>query len=250
MVNCPSSIVNLGTVTTTTMLANTMHSAAAQAMRACGRTLPAVQSLSANSAASRVVLARHAFLITPSYKARIAARGYVTATATKTKPKPRTAAATAGRKPAAKKAPVKAKATKKAPVKAKAKPKAKPKKKAVAKKPVKKVVKKVKKEPSEAKKAALLKRDLKKIALFNGEPPKLPYTNWLAYTSERHEGARNSEASFGERIKSFSVDFKNLPASEISVSHPCKRPIFGVYLLTIPCSVSSRCARRTLPLTS
>lgn len=195
------------------MLANSMPSAAAQAMRACGRSLPAVKFLAATSAASRALLSRHSFLITPGYKARIAVRGYATATATKTKSP---TAAAVKRKPAAKKAPVKAKAKAKAtkkPVKAKAKPK----KKAVAKpkKPVKKV--KAKKQPT----VAELKRDLKRVALYHNEPTQLPTSTWTVYNTESYANgnAGASGTPFGDRIKSIAAGYKNISASEKSVSH-------------------------------
>lgn len=195
------------------MLANTMHSAAAQALRACGRTLPAVNSLATTSAVSRVLLTRHTFLITPAYKARLAPRGYATATATKTKPRTTTAAA-AKKKPAAKKAPVKAKAKAKATKKPVKKAKAKPaKKKPVAKKP-----KKVKKEPSEATKLATLKRTLKQAALYNKEPTRLPNSAWTVFASEKHSQLSASDGSFADKTRAIAADFKNISASEKSVS--------------------------------
>lgn len=195
------------------MLANTMHSAAAQALRACGRTSPAVKSLTTTSAVSRVLLARHTFLVTPAYKARLAPRGYATATATKTKPRT-TPTAAAKKKPAAKKAPVKAKAKPKAAKKPVKKAKAKPAKK----KPVAKKAKRVKKEPSEETKLATLKRTLKQTALINKEPAKLPYTPWLVFSVEQHTKLSDFDGSFVDKVRTIAADFKNISASERSVS--------------------------------
>lgn len=195
------------------MLANNMHSAVTQALRACGRTTLTAKPLA--STTSRVALTRRSFLIVPSYnKVRLTVRGYATATATKKK------TTTAAKKPAAKKAaPRVAKAAgKKKPVAKKAAAKAKPKKAAV-----KKPVKRVKKEISPEKKALLLKRELKKKAMINAEPKQLPINQWVLYLHDNMKGTQTAKEDFSEKIKAIHAQWTNLSAAEKEVS-PFSRP--------------------------
>lgn len=182
------------------MLATTMQSVVAQALRACGRTIP--------STTSRVTFARRTFLVAPSYKARFAARGYATATATKK-------ATSTAKKPAATKtrtAAGKSAAAKKKPA-AKRKPKAKA-KKAVPKKPVKKA----KREISPERKAALLKTELRKKSLLNKEPKQAASSQWMVYLVDNIKGNTTLKSDFGPKVKELSAQFKNLSASEKQVS--------------------------------
>lgn len=242
------------------MLASTMLSAAAQALRASGRTLPAAKSLAVagpSSSTSRV-LARRTFLIVPSYKARVAVRGYATATATKTKKTTTTRTRQARIVPAA--APKKKTTAKKAKAttNSKAKPKAKPKAKAKAKaKAPKKTAAKKKPGPrkqplSPEKKALMEKRELKKTALLHGEPKKETVTVWTTYVAERikNEKIAGPGKDFGELMKRLSAEFKSIPASETAVSPiPPTRSIILVFILTTLHSASSRRTCRTrLPM--
>ncbi|KAJ4416349.1 hypothetical protein N0V82_006786 [Gnomoniopsis sp. IMI 355080] len=199
------------------MLASRVPSAVAHAMRACGRTLPADKSMPAfgpSSTTSRV-LARRTFLITPSYKARVAVRGYATASATATKKAPATRSNKTRIAPAnpQRKRP----AAKKATTKAKAKPKAK-KAKAKPKKAVKKKSGPAKKPLSPEKKAILEKRELKKVALLNGEPKRETISLWTTYVAERvkNESIAGPGKDFGEVMKRLSVDFKSISSSDKS----------------------------------
>lgn len=200
----------------TTMLATTMPSAVAQAMRACGRTLPAAKSMPSvgPSSPSSRVLARRTFLIGPSYKARVAVRGYATASATATKKTPATRSNKARIAPAnpQRKRPAAKKAT------SKAKPKAK-KAKAKPKKVVKKKSGPAKKPLSPEKKAMLEKRELKKVALLYGEPKKETISLWTTYVAERVKGESitGPGKEFGDVMKRLSAEFKSVSSSEKSV---------------------------------
>lgn len=183
-----------------------MPSAVAQAMRVCGRTV-----FGHSSTTSRV-LARPNFLITPSYKARVAIRGYATASATATNKAPAT------RSKKERVAPANAKRQRPAAKKAKTKPKAK---KAKAKKVVKK--KKpgpAKRELSPEKKALLEKRELRKVGLIHGEPKRETVSLWTTYVAERvkNENITGPGKDFGDVMKRLSADFKSLSSSEKSVS--------------------------------
>lgn len=188
------------------MLAKNMQRAVTHGLRACSRAALGTKTIA--STTTRVAFVRHTFLIAPSYKARLAVRGYATATATKK---------TTAKKPAAKKtAPRASKAAggKKTAAKAKAKPK---------KVAVKKPVKKVKKEVDPEKKALLLKRELKKKALINAEPKQLPIAPWVLFLNDHIKGSKVPEGTFGDRIKEVQALFKNASSSEIAVS-PLSRP--------------------------
>lgn len=194
-----------------------MPSAVAQALRACGRTIPTVNSLPAvgSSSTTSRVLARRTFLITPGYKARLAARSYATATATATKKTPATRSNKARIVPA--NAPRRGPKVKKAETKAK--PKAKKAKKAKAKKVVKKKKPGPAKKPlSPEKKAVLEKRELRKVALLHGEPKRETATVWTTYVAERvkNEDITGPGKDFGEIMKRLSVDFKTISSSEQS----------------------------------
>lgn len=182
------------------MLATTMQSVVAQALRVCGRTIP--------STTSRVIVARRTFLVAPSFKAGLAARGYATATATKK--------ATTAKKPAAKKtrsATSKSAAAKKKPA-VKRKVKAKAKKKAAPKKPVKRA----KREVSPERKALLLKRELRKKSLRNMEPKQVASTQWMVFLSDHIKGDKTLKDDFSARLKDLSAQFKNLSSLEKQVS--------------------------------
>lgn len=189
----------------------TMQSAVVQAMRACGRTTLAASSLSGTAA--RVVAGRRTFLVAPSYKARLAVRGYATAVATKKKAT--TSSRTTAKKPAAKKATggrrtTKATAAKKKPV-VKSRKVAPKKKTAVKKKPVKR-------EILPERKLLLTKRALRKKALLHGEPKQLPSTMWMVYVSNTMKSSPAANVEFGPRMKAVSAQFKTLSAAEKEVS--------------------------------
>lgn len=181
------------------MLSATMRSALTQALRQCARGLPP------KSLPSRVALVRRSFLVAPSYKSRVAVRGFATATASKTtgrtaaKPATKTRAA-----PRAKATTTKGKKTAKAPAKKKA-----------AAKPKKPVVKK-KKELSPEKKELLLRRELKKASLINKEPKNLPATRWLLYVSKALKGKpSNGKSDTTQRIPVLSAEYKTLSPAEL-----------------------------------
>lgn len=198
--------------TSAKMLSMTMRSAAAQALRACARGLPTKSSLT-----SRV---GRSILVAPGQEARVAARGYATATAKKT-----TAAA---KKPAAKKTTAAAKksATKKTAAKKPAAKKAAAKKpkKAVAKKPKKVAAKKRPVNPERQK--LLLKRELKKTALLHQEPKNLPASAWLIFTSNgiKSDGTINGPATLGPKMASLAVEFRNLSPTERQVCNTIGPP--------------------------
>lgn len=135
-------------------------------------------------------------------------RGFATATASKTTG--RTAAKPATktkRAPKAKATTTKAKKTAKAPAKKKA-----------AAKPKKPVVRK-KREVSPEKKKALLKRELKKVALMFKEPKHLPATRWLLYVSNSLKGKPSVGISdTKQRLPIISAEFKALSPAELEVS--------------------------------
>ncbi|KUI66166.1 Non-histone chromosomal protein 6 [Cytospora mali] len=173
------------------MLSMPMRSAAAQALRVYGR------GLFAKSLTSRV---GRSFLVAPSYKSRVAAHGYATATAKKT-----TAAAKkpAAKKPAAKKAGAKT-ATK-------AKKTAKPTKKAAAK------PKKAAKRPvNPERQKILLRRELKKKALLNQEPKNLPMSAWLVFTSQaiKADNGIRGPLTLGPKMASLATEFKALSPAD------------------------------------
>lgn len=185
------------------MLSATMRSAVAQALRQCARGLPA------KSLPSRVALVRRSFLVAPSYKLRVAVRGFATATASKTtgrsvaKPATKTKAKP---KAKAKATTTKAKKTAKAPAKKKA-----------AAKPKKPVARK-KKELSPEKKELLLKRELKKKSLINREPKRLPGSRWLLHVSDALKGKPSTGVSgTKERMTALSAEFKSLSPAELEV---------------------------------
>lgn len=201
------------------MIASNMQTAVAQALRACGRTTLTGKPLAA--------FARRAFFVTPSYKARLAVRGYATATATKKATTTKAAKTTSAAKAAAKK-PVartktatKAAGTKKATAAKKAttaKKAAKPKaKKKVVAKPVKKA-KKAKKEVSPERKAALQKRELRSKALLYGEPKNLPSTAWLVYVTDRVRGTAALNVNFADKIREISAQWNDLSDAEKQAS--------------------------------
>lgn len=194
------------------MIANNMQTAVAQVLRACGRTTLAGKPLA--------VFARRTFFVTPSYKARLAARGYATATATKTATTTKAAkTTTAAKKPSARSA--KATGTKKtATAKKAAKPKAK---KKVAKKPVKKA----KREVNPETKKLLLKRSLKKKALLNGEPKQLPVRPWIVFLDDHMRGATDLKGggNFGAKIKGVSAQWKNLSDADKQASLSSGTPL-------------------------
>ncbi|KAK7701113.1 hypothetical protein SLS64_010445 [Diaporthe eres] len=181
------------------MLSATMRSAATQALRRCARGLPA------KSLPSRGAIVRRSFLVAPSYKSRVAVRGFATATASKTtgrtaaKPATKTKAA-----PKAKATATKAKKTAKAPAK---------KKKAVAK-PKRPVVKK--KELTPEQKQVVLRRELKRKSLTGHEPKNLPATKWLVFMSNALKGKpSNGLSDTSKRMTTLSAEFKSLPTAEL-----------------------------------
>lgn len=186
------------------MLSATMRSAATQALRRCARGLPA------KSLPSRGAIVRRSFLVAPSYKSRVAVRGFATATASKTtgrtaaKPATKTKAA-----PKAKATATKAKKTAKAPAK---------KKKAVAK-PKRPVVKK--KELTPEQKQVVLRRELKRKSLTGQEPKNLPATKWLVFMSNALKGKpSNGLSDTSKRMTTLSAEFKSLPPAELEVCLP------------------------------
>lgn len=200
------------------MLSATMRSAAAQALRPCARGLPA------KSLPSRGAIARRSFLVAPSYKSRLAVRGFATATASKTTG--RTAA-----KPATKtKAAPKAKAT---ATKAKKTAKAPAKKKKVAAKPKKPVVKK--KEVTPEKKQALLKRELKQKSLVGQEPKPLPANKWTVFMTGALKGKPGGGLSeTRNKVAALSTEFKSLSPAELEVCIPIPPPVMSNRVLTEP----------------
>ncbi|KAF3762386.1 hypothetical protein M406DRAFT_357433 [Cryphonectria parasitica EP155] len=179
------------------MLMTTMQSAVAQALRGCGLTIT-----------SRAIVARRSFLVAPSYsRARLAVRGYATATATQ-----KATTTRAAKKPAAKKTTTtttrKAAAGTTKKVAASKKPKAKAKAKAPAPKK-KKVV-----DPE--KKKAELKKELKKIALLHKEPKKEALNSWQVYLFDHIKGDKTlGKENFGPKLKELSAAYKDLPAAEL-----------------------------------
>lgn len=171
---------------------------AVTALRASSRGLPA------KSLTSRVA----GFLIAPSYKSRVAARSYATATAktTAAAKKPAAKKTVAAKKPAAKKTATKAKKTVKSTKKAVAKPK-----KPAAKK---------KKEVDPEKQKVLQRRALKRTALLHQEPKNLPASAWLVFTSQaiKADTSIGGPASLGPKMQSLSVDFRALSPAEKQVS--------------------------------
>lgn len=186
------------------MMTMPMRSAVAQALRASGR------GLQAKSLTSRVA----GFLIAPSYKSRVAARGYATATAAK---KTTTAAAKkpATKKPAAAKKPAAKKTTAKTATKAKKTVKST--KKAVAK-PKKPAAKKREVNPERQK--LLLRRALKKTALLHQEPKGLPASAWLVFTSQaiKADSSVHGPATLGPKMQGLAVEFRSLSPDDRKVS--------------------------------
>lgn len=195
-----------------------MQFAVAKALRACGRTraLPAMPLTSGTI--SRAALSRRTFLIAPSYKGRLAVRGYATATATKKTtaakktPAKKTVSAT-GKSAAAAKAKKKTTAAKK-----KAAPKAK---KAAPKKAAPK-----KKEAKPPSKTALhrqkvqLRKELKEKALLHQGPKKAGWSAWQVYLFDRVKASTElSTTGFTSSVLAISAAFKNLPPAEKQVSH-------------------------------
>lgn len=189
------------------MLSATMRSALTQALRQCARGQPPT------SLPSRVALVRRSFLVAPSYKSRVAVRGFATATASKTTG--RTAAKPATKTKAAPKPKAKATTTK---------AKKTPAKKKAAAKPKKPVVKK-KREMSPEKKEAALKRELKKVALMFQEPKQLPATKWLLYVSDSLKGKPSVGISETKtKLPMISAEFKALSPAELEVWIDPKHP--------------------------
>jgi hypothetical protein len=175
-----------------------MRSAVSQALRPCAR------GLSTKSQPSRVALMRRSFLVAPSYKLRVAVRGFATATARKTTG--RTAA-----KPAAKpKAKVKATTTKAKAAKAPAK------KKKAAAQPKKPAARKKELGPEE--KERLLKRELRKKSLINQEPKQLPTTRWMLHIRNNLKGKpATGVRDIAEKMPGLAVEFKSLSTAELEV---------------------------------
>ncbi|KAG8165374.1 hypothetical protein KVR01_005649 [Diaporthe batatas] len=188
------------------MLSATMRSTLTQALRQCARGQPP------RALPSRVALVRHSFLVAPSYKARVAVRGFATATASKTTG--RTAAKPATKKKATTKTKAAPKAKAKATAtKAKKATKAPAKKKAVAK-PKKPVARKNAMSPE--KKELLVKRELKKVALMFKEPKQLPASPWLLYVSNALKGQPSAGLSdTHQKLRALSADFKALSPAEM-----------------------------------
>lgn len=184
------------------MLSATMRSAVTQVLRPYARGLPP------KSLPSRVALVRRSFLVAPSYKSRVAVRGFATATASKTTGRTAAKSATKTRaKPKAKATTAKAKKTTKAPAK----------KKKTAPKPKKPVVRK-KKELTPEQKETLLKRELKKKSLHNQEPKNLPANRWQVYVSNALKGkASGGLNDTHQRMRVLSGEFKTLSPAELEV---------------------------------
>lgn len=186
------------------MLSATMRSAVTQALRPCANGLPA------KSLPSRAALVRRSFLVAPSYKSRVAVRGFATATASKTtgrtaaKPATKTRAA-----PKSKATTTKAKKTAKAPAK----------KKKAAAKPKKPLARK-KKEVDPEKKQALLKRELRKKSLINQEPKGLPATRWVVFMSAALKGKSSGLNDTRTRMPALAAEFKSLSPAELEVCVP------------------------------
>lgn len=188
-----------------------MQSAVVNAlMRASARSAALKSSTAITSRAAP--LSRGSFLITPSYKARFAVRGYAAATATRSRT---TAAKTAAKKTPAKKAAPKKTATKKAAAKKPAakKPVSKKKKTTPKKKAAPKKVKKVK---TDEEKLADQKKALKRTALLNKEPKQLPSTAWAVYNAQQLSSVGG--ASLPERVKTVAAQYKTISESEKQVS--------------------------------
>lgn len=199
------------------MLSATMRSAAAQALRPCARGLPA------KSLPSRGAIVRRSFLVAPSYKSRVAVRGFATATASKTtgrtaaKPATKTKAT-----PKAKGTATKAKKTAKAPAK---------KKKAVAK--PKKPVGRKKKELTPEQKQAATKRELKRKSLAGQEPKNLPATNWLVFISSALKGKpAGGIGEISKKMSSLAAEFKSLSPAELEVCIPVLPHVMSNSVLT------------------
>lgn len=189
------------------MLSATMRSAVTQALRPCARGIPA------KSLPSRGALVRRSFLVAPSYKLRVAVRGFATATASKTTG--RTTAKSATKTKAAPKAKARATTTK-----ANKTAKAPAKKKKAAAKPKKPVVRK-KKELSPEQKQLVLRRELKKKSLVGQEPKQLPQTKWVVFMSNAVKGKPSSGISdTGQRISAIAAEFKSLSPAELEVCVP------------------------------
>lgn len=188
------------------MLSATMQAAVSHALRPCARGLPA------KVLSSRGALVRRSFLVAPSYKSRLAVRGFATATAKKT-------AGRAAAKPATKtKAAPKAKATA-----AKAKPKktakAPARKKKAAAKPKKPVVKKKELTPEQKQRA--LRLELRKKSLMGQEPKNLPATKWIVFMSSALKGKPSSGISDTvQRVRTIAAEFKSLSPAELEVRIP------------------------------
>lgn len=211
------------------MLSMPIRSVVAQALRAGSHGLPA-KSLSA-----RVAVVGRSFLVAPSYKSRVAARGFATATAKKTTTAKKPAAKKTAKKPAAKKAASKKSATatkaKKKTKKAAAKPK-----KAAAKKPV---------NPERQK--ILLRRELKRAALLNQEPKNLPASAWLVFTSQaiKSDTSVRGPSTLGPKMQSLAVEFRSLSSSEKQVCATVVPNALRVPVLTLFISISSKRPWRT-----
>lgn len=187
-----------------------MRTVVAQALRAGGHGLPA------KSLSSRVAVVGRSFLVAPSYKLRVAARGYATATATAKKTT--TAKKPAAKKPVAKK-PVAKKAAAKKPA-AKKTAKATKAKTVTKKKAAAKPKKKAAKKPVDKEKLAVLeKRQLKKTALLHEGPKNLPTVPWLVYTCDKIKGDTSlvGPAALGTKMTSLAAEFKTLTASDKEV---------------------------------
>ncbi|KAJ0121385.1 hmg box protein [Diaporthe amygdali] len=180
------------------MLPATMRSAVTLALRPCAR------GLTAKSLPSHGALVRRSFLIAPSYKSRVAVRGFA-ATATASKTTGRTAAKAATKpkpkpKAKAKATTTKAKKTAKAPAKkAAAKPAAGRKKK----------------EISPEKRKVLLRRELKKKAMLNQEPKNLPTNPWLVFSTTALKAQAGGVSVISSRVPALAAEFKNLSSSEL-----------------------------------
>ena len=187
------------------MLSATMRSAVTQALRPCASGLPA------KSLPSRGALVRESFLVAPSYKSRVAVRGFATATASKTTGRTATKSATKTKAaPKAKATTTKAKKTAKAPAK----------KKKAAAKPKKPVARK-KKELTPEQKKVLLRRELKQKSLSGKEPKKLPATNWLVFMSNALKGKPSGGVNdTKQKMPALAAEFRSLSSAELEVCIP------------------------------
>jgi len=77
---------------------------------------------------------------------------------------------------------------------------------------------------TEEEKAKIKIKELKKTALINEEPEKLPNTPWMVYLKERMQEvlAREPKPTFNETVNELSSDYKALPESEKQVRQPRK----------------------------